>query len=185
MAASCVFVLSHSGGNGKVAASLPECVEYDPEVTGIPTPREYSKEVPATDPLGSIKAKANVCDACPGCLDVCDDLDCNACRFKRQGPEMKTKAAKKSYTMCEVQRQNAMGNVWLVAHGRVYDASAFVRTHPAGPAPILRRAGKDCTADFDFHSKAARKSVWSTLEVGRVTPCRIKDPARAAMCEVM
>eukprot|EP00811_Abedinium_folium_P012333 NODE_21434_length_753_cov_3.410543.p1 GENE.NODE_21434_length_753_cov_3.410543~~NODE_21434_length_753_cov_3.410543.p1 ORF type:complete len:165 (+),score=21.53 NODE_21434_length_753_cov_3.410543:82-576(+) len=152
-------------------APFRKYAEDNPEVTGIPTPRVFSK--------------AYVCDACTGCSDVCSHPDCSACRIKRQRTQMRRKSEKKLYTMCEVQRQSAMGNHWLVAHGRVYDATQFVRSHPAGPAPILKRAGKDCTADFNFHSRDAQKNVWSTLEVGRVVPCCIKDPARAGMCAVM
>jgi len=40
-----------------------------------------------------------------------------------------------------------------VAHNVVYDATLFIAEHPAGPWPILQRAGGDCSRDFDFHSK--------------------------------
>jgi hypothetical protein len=34
---------------------------------------------------------------------------------------------------------------------------------------ILRRAGKDASADFAFHSQKSKKSVWPLFEIGRIS----------------
>lgn len=54
---------------------------------------------------------------------------------------------------------------WLVAHGKVYDATPMLFEHPAGVRSILRHAGQDATVDFDFHSNGARK-MWKQYEIG-------------------
>jgi hypothetical protein len=76
------------------------------------------------------------------------------------------------YTVCDVRRRaNASaGEVWLHAHGIVYDCGSFVRQHPGGPKSILSHVGQDCTEDFDFHSYEAQKQ-WRKLAVGTLAPC--------------
>lgn len=65
------------------------------------------------------------------------------------------------YTMCQVRRHNRKEDCWLVAHRRVYDATNFLSLHPAGPRPILSRAGGDCTLDYDFHSSVSQRECMS------------------------
>lgn len=38
-------------------------------------------------------------------------------------------------------------------NSKVYDVTDFLSFHPAGKEAILKRAGKDCTADYNFHSR--------------------------------
>ena len=70
-----------------------------------------------------------------------------------------------------------MRGVWLSAHGNVYDVTMFMERHPAGSKPILRKAGTDCTVDFDFHSEFAKSRVWPRFLVGRLVPCDKKYPS--------
>lgn len=86
--------------------------------------------------------------------------------------------------MCQVRRHNKMEDCWLTAHGKVYNASGFMMSHPAGYKPILKKAGKDCTVDFDFHSPHARKTTWEPLLVGKLVRCQLKDPP-SSNCVVM
>ena len=74
------------------------------------------------------------------------------------------------FTCCDIDRLRKRAReregeedekVWLVAHGNVYEASAFVRFHPAG---------RDNSEDFDMHSKRARE-VWRELRVGELIQC--------------
>lgn len=58
--------------------------------------------------------------------------------------------------MCEIRRHCTINDCWLVAHGRVFDATSFIESHPAGARPILSRGGSDATADYDFHSSFSR-----------------------------
>ena len=71
------------------------------------------------------------------------------------------------YTAEEVARHNRADDLWLVVHGRVYDASAWVVQHPGGAAALLRAGGGDASRDFDFHSTRARK-LWEKLLIGRL-----------------
>jgi cytochrome b involved in lipid metabolism len=72
--------------------------------------------------------------------------------------------AKKRWSAEEVQSYAHDGDCWLIAHGKVYDATDFVDRHPGGPC-ILKRAGQDATRDFDFHSRAGQKE-WSPFCIG-------------------
>eukprot|EP00929_Paragymnodinium_shiwhaense_P037593 TRINITY_DN19_c0_g1_i1.p1 TRINITY_DN19_c0_g1~~TRINITY_DN19_c0_g1_i1.p1 ORF type:complete len:189 (+),score=17.35 TRINITY_DN19_c0_g1_i1:52-618(+) len=68
------------------------------------------------------------------------------------------------FTMDEVRRHSSPDDCWLIAHGVVYDATRFMSLHPGGPC-IAMRAGQDATRDFDFHTKAGRRS-WGKFRVG-------------------
>lgn len=128
------------------------------------------------------------CDACPMCLDVCESnsmhnllhrehvpVACERCLSKRDSFISVSKSCKLAYTMCEVRRHNRREDCWLVAHNRVYDATSFIDSHPAGPSPILLRAGKDVTVDFDFHSAMSQKTFWKPLLIGRVVQCPLRE----------
>jgi len=71
------------------------------------------------------------------------------------------------YTMGQVAAHNSVDDCWLVVHGKVYDVTAFMQSHPAGVRAILRHAGTDATRDFEFHSAGARK-LWKGFLVGTV-----------------
>jgi cytochrome b involved in lipid metabolism len=71
------------------------------------------------------------------------------------------------FTMAEVARHNVSGDCWLVAHGKVYDASPFLVAHPGGEFAILRHAGTESTVDFDFHSSKAQ-AMWAQYLIGYV-----------------
>ena len=71
------------------------------------------------------------------------------------------------FTAEEVRRHNTPSDCWLIAHGRVYDVTSFLRRHPAGDQSILRHAGTDSTIDFDFHPQHAQK-MWAPYQIGYV-----------------
>lgn len=141
-------------------------------------------------PLRARKRRdSSSCDACPHCNDVCPVEGCKACSEKLQrilsmssssGSEPRSKA----YTLCEIRRHNHPGSCWLVAHGRVYDATFFAKEHPAGSEPILKRAGKDVSRDFDFHSNKAINGPWKKLEIGHVVNCKAR-PYKNSSCSIM
>jgi cytochrome b involved in lipid metabolism len=84
-----------------------------------------------------------------------------------------------------VRRSKTQGKrCLLIAHGLVYDATNFIRDHPAGVRPILKKAGEDATVDFDWHSKRAQKECWGQLLVGHVVPCARDPPAASSGCPV-
>lgn len=67
----------------------------------------------------------------------------------------------------EIAKHNKLEDCWLVVSGKVYDVTKFIPMHPAGEAAIVRKGGTDCTEDFNFHSKNARK-LWEPLFIGYV-----------------
>ena len=73
------------------------------------------------------------------------------------------------YTPDEVARHNTPGDVWLVANGKVYDATSWVHDHPGGMQSILTRAGGvvDASRDLGFHSSKAQKR-WESLYLGEL-----------------
>ena len=73
------------------------------------------------------------------------------------------------FTMEEVARHNQPEDCWLVAHGRVYDVTSFLKRHPAGEFAILRHGGTDSSTDFDFHSSRAQR-LWAPFLLGHVAP---------------
>lgn len=108
---------------------------------------------------------SSVCDACPNCGDVCafkckSSVVASSIKFflvcARCAP-YRLDSNSGVYTMCQVRRHNRREDCWLVAHGRVYDATRFIDRHPAGPSPIISRAGTDCTVDYDFHSLVSQR----------------------------
>ena len=109
------------------------------------------------------------CDACQVCLDVCGIPGCKLCANKLKigyPPE-----PKRVFTWCEVRRHTKPNDCWLVAHGKVYNVSPFVQQHPGGANAILKRAGRDCTVDFEFHSSKSQR-MWQRFEIGRLVACR-------------
>lgn len=69
--------------------------------------------------------------------------------------------------MEEIELHNTPGDCWLIAHGKVYDVTAFLSRHPAGEFAILRHGGTDSTTDFDFHSGKAQR-MWAPYLLGHV-----------------
>jgi len=97
-----------------------------------------------------------------------DDWTCATCRATYGRGE--TSVSDGSWTTCAVRRGRARGRAMLVARGDVFDATEFLKTHPSGPAPILRAMARDNTEDLEMHSSRAR-GIWERFRVGKLTPC--------------
>ena len=67
----------------------------------------------------------------------------------------------------EVARHNTCEDCWIMAHGKVYDVTSYIFQHPGGAGAILRNAGTDASAHFDFHDKSSQKR-WGALQIGVV-----------------
>lgn len=66
---------------------------------------------------------------------------------------------KKMISMDEVKKHNSLDDLWVVIHGKVYDATGFVDDHPGGPEILKENAGTDATEEFEevYHTDNARK----------------------------
>ncbi|RNF08120.1 cytochrome b5 [Trypanosoma rangeli] len=73
------------------------------------------------------------------------------------------------FTLDEVRQHNDRLSTWIVAGNFVYDVTSILDTHPGGANALLRRSGgvKDCTEDFYFHSRAARRT-WDHYKIGEL-----------------
>ncbi|KAH8680960.1 FMN-dependent dehydrogenase-domain-containing protein, partial [Xylariales sp. PMI_506] len=64
---------------------------------------------------------------------------------------------------------------WVIINGIVYDLTSFLDSHPAGPAVILRYAGRDATAAFEpLHPKGILET-YLKKEVKRQLPAIVAD----------
>lgn len=71
------------------------------------------------------------------------------------------------YTTDEIKKHDNINSCWLVAHGKVYDVTPWLKIHPARKESILKYAGTDATEHFNFHSKHAQ-NYWKTHQIGYV-----------------
>jgi cytochrome b involved in lipid metabolism len=70
---------------------------------------------------------------------------------------------KKTFSIEEVSLHNSETDCWLAIHGKVYDATEFIPSHPGGEA-LLQGCGQDATELFETrpmgsqtpHSQKAR-----------------------------
>jgi len=127
----------------------------------------------AAAPGGAPKHEHGACDACDACDDVCNNLACKPCDVTSDMLLRRScKKGKATFTMCQIARHNTTDSCWIVANKTVYDCTAFIAAgkHPGGNTAILKKAGKDCSADFKFHSKGGRR-LWSKLVIGKIVKC--------------
>mmetsp|Transcript_97811 Transcript_97811/g.276691 ORF Transcript_97811/g.276691 Transcript_97811/m.276691 type:complete len:128 (-) Transcript_97811:221-604(-) len=77
-------------------------------------------------------------------------------------------AKEPEFTMDDIRQHRSADDCWVVAHGKVYDATPYISSHPGGVGAILNRAGcMDASRDYDFHLKAGRE-MWARHYIGRV-----------------
>eukprot|EP00516_Mucochytrium_quahogii_P007065 CAMPEP_0203750706 /NCGR_PEP_ID=MMETSP0098-20131031/4900_1 /ASSEMBLY_ACC=CAM_ASM_000208 /TAXON_ID=96639 /ORGANISM=" , Strain NY0313808BC1" /LENGTH=181 /DNA_ID=CAMNT_0050640123 /DNA_START=358 /DNA_END=903 /DNA_ORIENTATION=+ len=76
------------------------------------------------------------------------------------------------YTWRQVRSHCSPDDCWIVSHGFVYDVTRYLKKHPGGARSILARAGGDASADFDFHTKLAKRKLWPRFKVGRIAVCK-------------
>ena len=120
--------------------------------------------------------------------DVNDD-------FTTQGKKGPSSSLKDEYqkwpkfTSAEVKRHDKLNDGWIIIHSRVYDITAFAKTHPgfnnAGQVStalaIARSLGTDATEEFTaIHSATAWKQL-KDFQIGVV--CRPEDEGTLAETE--
>ncbi len=54
-------------------------------------------------------------------------------------------------SMQDVAKHNKKEDCWVVIHGRVYDLTKFIDSHPGGVGPILAKAGLYYNIICNFH----------------------------------
>lgn len=73
----------------------------------------------------------------------------------------------KYYTREHVSNHNKRTDCWLIANNNVYDVTKFIEKHPIGSDPLIKKAGTDCTVDYNFHCKYSKK-VWNEYKIGEL-----------------
>ena len=73
----------------------------------------------------------------------------------------------KIFTWDEIKKHNTSDDCWIVANNYVYDATEFIKLHPGGQESIIRKAGTDCTYDYNFHSTKG-KEYWKRYRIGKI-----------------
>ncbi|CRG87924.1 Cytochrome b2, mitochondrial [Talaromyces islandicus] len=70
----------------------------------------------------------------------------------------------KVFTTVEVAQHNEVNSCWVVLHGKVYDVTNLLASHPGGAQAILRFGGRDATEDFDLiHPPETLQGLQSAL----------------------
>jgi len=59
----------------------------------------------------------------------------------------------------EVARHNTQNDCWIILNGKVYDITNFFNMHPGGKRALLNFAGKDASANIEFHSPLMMKQA--------------------------
>eukprot|EP00918_Siedleckia_nematoides_P055696 GHVU01121555.1.p1 GENE.GHVU01121555.1~~GHVU01121555.1.p1 ORF type:complete len:177 (+),score=14.44 GHVU01121555.1:474-1004(+) len=144
----------------------------------------------ASDCVSSTSTPLAVCDACPYCEDVCGNDTCLKCRLVSRTQALRDRDLntagtwkKRWMTPCQLRRYSCRDRCFISAHGYVYDVTSVLAWHPAGADSILRKAGTDCTLDYDFHRGGDRSKHWDPLIVARIKKCRREDDSFS--CKLM
>ncbi len=77
------------------------------------------------------------------------------------------KSNKIYYTKEEIKKHNNNKSFWLVCNTKVYDITTFINKHPGGSEILLKKTNIDCSKDYNFHSKNAKK-IWKKYLIGYV-----------------
>jgi len=72
----------------------------------------------------------------------------------------------------EVARHNAIGDIWWIYKGCVYDVTEYMDVHPGGAKILFDKAGRDCTLDFEVahgRNNLRVESAMSPYKIGNVS----------------
>lgn len=82
-----------------------------------------------------------------------------------QMPKEDFPVVRRGYTWREVAAHNTPDSAWVILHGRVYDVTGFLDSHPGGREMLLLAAGRECTDLFaSYHWFDDAKKATATLE---------------------
>ena len=58
----------------------------------------------------------------------------------------------KVYKLSDLKEHNKRNDIWVAVHGKVYDLTDFIDTHPGGEEVLLGVAGSNATETFDYEA---------------------------------
>lgn len=66
--------------------------------------------------------------------------------------------SQRTFSLDEVAEHKVPNSYWIIVHGKVYDVTPFLDTHPGGRGILVKYSGGDATAPFEDvnHSRAAQ-----------------------------
>jgi cytochrome b involved in lipid metabolism len=82
-------------------------------------------------------------------------------------------AAVGTYTMSAIAQHASSASCWLLVDGRVYDVTAYLRSHPGGSRTITPWCGKEATQAFATEGGRGEHSsnaydLLADYEIGRL-----------------
>ena len=83
----------------------------------------------------------------------------------------------RKFTREDVAEHCTANDMWVIAHGMVYDVTKAFNDHPGGQQVLLRKAGTDVSRDYDHHRDHAR---WKRYRIGT-----LENEGDGPMCAVM
>ena len=83
------------------------------------------------------------------------------------------------YPWDEIKKHNKINDAWIVANDNVYNVTNFINNHPGGKNAIIKNLGKDCSKDFNFHTKNGKKE-WNKYKIGK-----LKKEENINCCNIM
>jgi predicted heme/steroid binding protein len=73
----------------------------------------------------------------------------------------------KPYTMEEVKAHSSQGDCWVAINGKVCNLTDFINSHPGGVAPIMGKAGKDASVEWNgIHNPDAIEKIAPDVVIG-------------------
>jgi len=73
------------------------------------------------------------------------------------------------YSMADVAKHNATGDIWVCINGQVVDLSKFINEHPGGVAPIMGQAGKDASSVWNsIHAAGTIQRLAPQVIIGHI-----------------
>jgi len=76
-----------------------------------------------------------------------------------RNPQPKTPIKPVTYTEEEIAKHNREDDCWFILEGKVYDVTTFMDIHPGGKRALMNFAGKDASANIEFHSPIMMKQA--------------------------
>ena len=54
------------------------------------------------------------------------------------------------YKKNDIIKHNSANDCWILANNNIYDITKFINEHPGGQECLLKKAGTDCTYDYNL-----------------------------------